>query len=155
MARFIGAGYIHGTDGALGCSALSGYVSPNIKSLRIVHSADVSRIKNQAGDFKSVIGSGESIECEFSVIAEGSTIANAKKSIGLPPVPSSFTLADVDATHTLPIIAMGSFADALHGGVWIYEGEGSVGATSESSDPWTLTLTLRRYPALTDGAVVS
>lgn len=145
-------GHIHGlTGGALGIASLSGYISPNLQTLRTTHAAEIDRVRNQGGDTSGLIASDEMVECDFDFIAEGSTIANAKKN-GIPGA-----LAGVTVTG-LPIIACGPFTDALNtNGVntqpWIYEGGGTI--TGAHNGKWTATLPLKRYPGITSATVIS
>lgn len=157
-ATQIGKGRIRGlSGGAISAKdgsdvLLSGYVSPNLQSLRVSHQADVKRGLDQDGDIASLSASGEFLECQFDIVPEGSTIANAKKSAGLPPILGTFEISG------LPIIAMGAFTDALNTDDantqrWVYEGDGEINVLAE--DDATMSLTLRRYPNMTGTAVIS
>ena len=149
----VGKGHIFGMgSGALGISAVSGYISPNIKTLKLGHTSDVDRIKSQAGGITSLIGSGDYLECTFDFIPEGSSIANAKLSAGIPAVLSGVTITG------LPILAIGPFSDALNTNgtntqPWFYEGGGSV--NGESEQKWTSTLPLRRYLEITSATAIT
>lgn len=153
MATQLGTGHIHSlSGGALGCAALAGYVSPNLQTLRVSHSADRLAIKSQAGKTTGLIFEDDSIECTFEVIAEGTTIANAKLSAGLPPAGSGFTITG------LPIIAFGGFTDALNTNgantqPWIYEGGGSLNLVND--DKGTVTITLKRYLQITSATPIT
>lgn len=151
MSRQLGTGHIHSLSGAaLACSALSGYVSPNLQTLRVNHTADADRIKGQTGKTTGLIFEDDVLECTFEVIPEGTTVANAKKSAGLPAAGTAFTLSG------LPVIEMGGFADALNDAgtsPWIYEGGGSINMMANGKS--TLTLPLKRYPQITSGTVVT
>lgn len=157
MSRQLGTGHIHtlGTV-VVGCAALSGYVTPNVQSLRATHVVDADRIKSSAGIVTGVIGEDDGIECTFEVIPEGTTIAQAiadsKKAAGLPTAPSAFTITG------LPIIACGPFSDAFNTNgtstqPWIYEGGGSWNGVNDGK--WTMTLPLRRYQGITSGTAAS
>ncbi len=147
MGLQIGAGHVYGLAGGTivikqpDGTTLSGYVSPNLKTLRSGHESEVDRIKNQGGEIASLILKGEFFSCEFSVIPEGTTIANAKASATLPALGSSATISG------LPVIAQGSASDILNSALWIYQGGGSLNGDSENH--WTMTLPLFRYPGIT------
>ncbi len=160
MATQLAKGHIYSLSGAA-LTADSGnwatmtasYVSPNLQSLRVTHNAEVDRIRGQTGRYQSLIGDAEMLECEFTVIPEGATIANAKTSATLPQVLECFAITG------LPVIAMGEFADALNVGaapnnsVWVYEGGGSINGTN--TEKWTMTLPLKRYKDITAGTKIT
>ena len=143
----IGAGHIYGLTGGTivlkgpDGTTISGYVSPNLKTLRSTHVGEKDRIKGQNGEYNSIILKGEMFECEFNFIPEGATIANSKSSATLPPLGSSATLSG------LPVIAQGSASDVFNSATWIYEGGGTLNGDSENH--WTATLPLCRYPGIT------
>jgi len=150
MATQIGRGHIYGLAGVSCITGVSGSVSPNLKTLRFSHTAEVDRIRGQDGNTGSLIAFDEVLELEISFIPEGSTIASAKVSAGLPSLLSGVTLSG------LPVIAMGSYADALNtasGTPWIYEGGGSIDAESETK--WAATLPLRRYVGITSAVGIT
>lgn len=151
MSRQLGTGHIHSlAGGALACSALSGYVSPNLQSLRVNHTADAERVKGQSGKTTGLIYEDDVLECTFEVIPEGTTVANAKKSAGLPAAGTAFTISG------LPVFEMGGFADALNDAgtnPWIYEGGGSI--TLIAAGKSTLTLPMKRYPQVASGTAVT
>lgn len=158
MATHIGKAQIVGLSGAaLGMASVTGYVSPNMQSLKVGHQAEVERIKNQVGEVTTLISSGDYIECSFDFIPEGgtstdNTIAKAKLSASLPA-----TLAAVTITG-LPIIQVGPFTDALNTNPgntqpWIYEGGGEL--SGPNSTKWTLTFTLRRYINITSATPIT
>lgn len=153
MATQLGTGHIHSlSGGALGCTALAGYVSPNLQTLRVTHQADALKIKSQAGKTTGAIYEDDTIECTFEFIAEGTTIANAKLSAGLPAAGSGFTITG------LPIIACGGFTDALNtnGGntqPWIYEGGGTLNLVN--ADKATGTIPLKRYLQITSATPIT
>lgn len=133
-------------------TSLSGYVTPNMQSLRVSHGTKVDEIKGQDGEFNAFLVSGERIECEFSFIPQGTTIANAKLSAQMPPAGSSATITG------LPILPFGSFTDVLNtnGGntqPWYYQGGGSDSGVNDSN--WTGTFTLVRYPSITSTTAIS
>lgn len=153
MSTQLGTGHIHSlSGGALGCASLSGYISPNLQSLRLTHSADVDRVKGQAGKTTGVIAEDDVIECTFEVIPEGTTIANAKKAAGVPAAGATFTITG------LPIIAFGGFTDALNTDAgntqpWVYEGGANLNGAANGK--WTLTITLKRYLQITSGTAIT
>lgn len=139
------------TSAALGKSAQAwatftgAYVSPNIQSLRVSHTAEVDRIKGQDGKYSGLIGDGDMLECEFTVIPEGTNGGNARISATLPAVLDCFVITG------LPIIAAGEFQDALNTDAtntqpWVYEGGGSINMTN--TEKATMTLPLKRYPGI-------
>ena len=158
VATQVGTAHIHGlTGGTLTITDLSGYVSPNMQSLRVTNGAQIDRIKNQSGDTSGLIASDEMVECEFDFIPEDTTstflaIADAKKVAGLPSA-----LAGVGVTG-LPIIACGPFSDVMNTDAgntqpWIYEGGGTLNGPHDGK--WTLTMPLKRYPSITVATVAA
>lgn len=149
MGTQIGRAKVQGMVGAtLAISALAGYISPNLQSLRANHNASTDASPDQAGDTATLYFTDEILECTFDFIPEGTTTAQAKISAGLPPAGSGVVITG------LPIIQMGPFADALNvggGGLgsnpWVYEGGGSL--SGEAKGRWTATLPLKRYPKIT------
>lgn len=153
MATLLGKGEIFGmSGGALGIASLSGYVSPNLKTLRLGHNNTADEIKGQDGEISALIFSGDYIECTFDFIPQGTTVANAKKAAGVPASGAGVTVTG------LPIIAFGPFSDALNtdsGNTqpWIYFGGGSI--SGESEQKWTATLPLRRYIGITSATAIT
>src|SRR6267154_2861910 len=147
MATQVGKGHVYGLSGgaiaftAPSGSSVSGYISPNLQSLRITHQGKLDEIKGQDGEYNSFITSAEKVECEFTYIPEGTTIANAKLSAQFPPLGSSGVISG------LPVIFCGSFSDVFNTGVWYYQGGGSDSGPHDSN--WTGTFTLHRYPGIT------
>src|SRR5687768_8196567 len=115
MSVHAGTGHIEGfgtaalvLNDAAG-SAVAGYISPNLQSLKVTHNAgSVNEIKGQTGVVTGLLINDEMIECTFDFIPEGTTIANAKLSARLPEVGTRVNTAN------LPVVAIGSFADALN-----------------------------------------
>lgn len=129
-----------------------GYVSPNIKTLRIRHMGEIKRIRGQKGLTTGLLSNDEVLECAFDWVMEGTSRANARLSGRLPLLLSAVDIA------SLPVIIMGSFSDALNnaaltGSPWIYEGEGAV--NGESEDVWSGSFTLRRYVGIPTWSIVS
>jgi hypothetical protein len=153
MAIQSGKGHIFGLSGAtLGCASLSGYVSPNLQAFRLTHNGDTERINGQDGEIGSLIHKGEFLELEFTVIPEGSSVANARLSAGLPVVGQVFGVSG------LPVLAIGQFVDALNTvstntQPWFYEGGGSINGSS--TEKATMTLPLKRYYGITSGTPVT
>ena len=141
-----------GTDGT---TTLTGYVSPNLKTLKLNHGADRSEIKGQDGVTSGLILNNEVVECTFDVIPEGSSVANAKLSAQLP------TPGCICVITGLPVIKIGSFTDSTDGVLnsgnstqpWIYEGGGSVNGESEKE--WSMSIPLKRYVGITSGTPIS
>jgi len=152
MSTQIGKGHVYGlVAGTIAFTspagaAISGYVSPNIQSLRVTHHGKIDEIKGQDGEFNSFITSGEKVECEFTFIPEGTTIANAKLAAQFPPLGSSGVISG------LPVIICGSLSDVF-GGVWYYQGGGSDSGPHDAN--WTGTFTLHRYPGITTTTAIT
>jgi len=128
----------------------AGYVMPTVTGYNLTHNAEVARTKDGNGDIDAVTGHGEYIECQFDLLATGTSLANARLSATVPPVMSTVVIAGAD------VIACGPFADAVNSGSgsrWIYEGGGSVKFTADGHA--TLSLTLRRYPNITGGVAIT
>lgn len=153
MSTLIGTGHIHSlTGGALGIASLSGYISPNMQSLRVSHKADKQAIKGLNGKTTGLIFEDDTVEIEVEFIPEGTTIANAKLAAGIPAAGAAVTITG------LPIIAMGGFTDVLNTGggntqPWIYEGDGTINGKNDGA--WTATLKLTRYLAITSGTAIT
>lgn len=153
MSTQIGTGHIHSlTGGALGCAALAGYVSPNLTTLRLSHAAEVDNIKGQTGKTTGSISEDDTLECTFDFLPEGTTIANAKLSAGLPAANSGFTITG------LPIIACGGFTDALNTNAgntqpWIYQGGGTINGPADGK--WTATLPMKRFLQITSATAIT
>ncbi len=128
-------------------SSLTGYVTPNMQSLRVTHGSKVDEIKGQDAEYNAFILSGEKFECEFSFIPQGSTLANAKLSAQMPPIGSSGVISG------LPVVICGSSSDVFNGGVWYYQGGGSDNGVNDSN--WTGTLPLVKYPGITTTTAIS
>lgn len=128
---------------------LSGYISPNLQSAKVVHSADNKTTKSQAGITTTKYYVDEALEMTWDFVPEGTTIANAIKSAQLPKVGSPVVISG------LPVIAMGAFADALNTGSgqpWIYEGNS--GPSAPHDDKWTQNMILRRYEGITSAVPI-
>jgi hypothetical protein len=149
---FIGKGYIETLYAASviiqtpAGADINGYATPNLRSLKLTHSATVDRIPGPDGLIRGIIGNNEFVECAWDYIPEGGSHTAAKISAQLPTVPSAIVVSG------LPVIIIGPFADVFNG-VWIYEGGGSLSADSESK--WMASFTLRRYPLITTKAQIA
>jgi hypothetical protein len=152
MATQIGKAHIYGLSGAtIKNAATWGVLYPNMQSVRLSHNAKVDEIKGQGGEVGSIIASGETLECTFELIPEGSdtisTIADAKTVCGIPPTLAAMTIAG------LPVVAMGCWSDALNtagtpsGSLWIYMGGASVNGVND--DKWTVSFPCKRFPEIT------
>jgi hypothetical protein len=148
-----GKGHIHGLSGAaLGVASLSGYVSPNLQSLRLSHKGKIDEIEGQIGEVTGFIATDDAVECDFDYIPEGSSIANAKLSAGI---------ATNGAPHTitgLPIIAVGRFTDVFNTNgantqPWFYMGDADVNGPHETK--WTARIRLKRYINITSGTPIT
>jgi hypothetical protein len=149
-----GKGHVFGLTGgtialkdADGTTTITGYISPNLQSLRLSAGAKKDMIPNQAGNTASAIFWDESVECTFDFVAEGTTVANAKLSGRIPQAGYFAALAG------LPIIPFATFADVFNSGAWLYEGEGSFNIGAEKKLEGSITL--RRYTDLAAGAVIT
>jgi hypothetical protein len=150
MSTQIGTGHIFALAGAV-LTRIGVSVQPNLKTLRVTHSGTVDKIKNQAGEFSGLIGSGEFLQCEWTYVPEGTTIANSVLSAMLPGLLTGVTISG------LPIIASGPFTDALNTNgantqPWIYEGDGSIQGFDETK--WMGNVTLFRYISITSAAAI-
>lgn len=152
MPTQLGTGHIHGlSTTTLSCS-LSGYVSPNLASLKVSHTADRIAVKSLLGRTTGLIFEDDQIECTFEVLPEGTTVANAKLSAGIPAAGSAF---GITGCH---IVACGGFTDAINTGggntqPWIYEGGGGINGVSD--EKWTATLPMKRYLYITSGTAIT
>ncbi len=153
MSTQIGTGHIHSlTGGALGIASLSGYVSPNMQTLKLSHSAKDDEIVGQGANVTGLILQDDMLELTIEFIPEGTTIANAKLAAGLPAAGAGVTITG------LPIIAMGGFADALNTNAgstqpWIYKGGGTI--NGQAAGKWTATLPLKRFTSITSATAVT
>jgi hypothetical protein len=147
-----GKGHIDGISGGTivftkpDGTSLSGYVSPNLQSLRVTHSGKADEIKGQDGEYNSFLIAGEKLECEFNFIAEGTTKANARASAQFPPLGSAGTISG------LPVIVIGSIADGLNG-TWYYQGGGTDNGVNDGI--WSGSFTLHRYPGITTTTAIT
>lgn len=140
------------SGGAVGIASLSGYVSPNLKTLKLGHNNTADEIKGQDGEISALIFSGDSVECTFDFIPQGTSIANAKKAAGIPASGAAVTVTG------LAIIAFGPFSDVLNTDAgntqpWIYSGGGSI--SGESEQKWMASLPLKRYIGITSGTAIT
>jgi hypothetical protein len=144
----VGKGQITTLTGAtVAISALTSYISPNLQSAALGHISDVKPSKGQAGQTSALFNAEEILELTIEAIPEGTTVANAKTSAGLPPPLSAVTLTG------FPVVIVGNFADAFNGTNWIYEGGGKINAVND--DKWTMTLPLKRYAGISSAAAIS
>jgi hypothetical protein len=130
----------------------SGFVMPSVNGWNLTHNVEVARTKDSNGDITATTGHGEMLECQFDLLPIGSTLADMRKSLTLPPVMATVAITGAD------IFPAGSFVDAINTNGsstqrWIYEGGGSVSASNEGHA--RLSVTLRRYPGITGGAAIT
>ncbi len=157
----LGRGHQIGVDGQTtitftnpgGSPAISGTISYNKRNIRLVHNGETVRTLDEDGDIVALTFGSEFLEGVFTFIPYGSTYANATASRQLPSLGASAAISGFD------IFVMGSFADALNTNgattqPWIYEGGGEDNQNA-GLEPSTLTITLRRYPAITSATVIS
>lgn len=155
----LGKGHLYGLTGgtialydATGAAVLTGYVSPNIQTLKLSHGTDNISIKGQTGLTTGKIFNDQILECTFDVIPEGTAVANALASASLPPPGCKGLITG------LPIVIVGLFADAFNTNAgttipWIYEGGGTIDAPNDKQ--WSCSIPLKRYEGITTWAVVS
>lgn len=154
MARQVGPVHIEGLhNGAINIPSITGYVSPNMQSLRIAHDADSERIKGQSGKTTSVMLNDEVLACDFEFIPEGAnSIAGAIKSASIPRAGAFLQISGLN------IVQMGPFTDALNtDGVntqpWIYMGGGTLNPVADGK--WTATLPCMRFPLIPANATIT
>lgn len=140
--NMVGKGYIVGMEsGSVSIPSLPAYFSPNLQGGSVSHNTEIDRVPNERGQIEGVIPTQEFLEISFNVVPRGASTTQAKASAGLPLPCQGITITG------LPVMRIGSFADALNGTNWVYEGGGEV--TMSSTEKWSMTLPLRRYPAIT------
>jgi hypothetical protein len=130
----------------------SGFIMPTVSNYDLTHNASSIQSSNGSGDIDASATYGEFLEATFELVPQGTTIGNAELSCRIPQLGSTFVIANAN------VVSCGSFADAINSGSgsrWIYEGGGSLRASSDGFA--TVSLTLRRYPniAATTAALVS
>ncbi len=151
MSTQVGHRHIYGLATlTIAIGSISGYISPNVQTIKGTHTGDVDRIKNAAGAIVSLLSSGdEKFECAFDFIPANPTLTNgAEISAALPIVLSFVTISGLQA---IPVGAFG--ADAFNSALWIYEGGGSI--HGENAKHWTASFTLHRYLNITAATVVT
>lgn len=155
MSTQIGRRHIVGiTVGAFTVAGLSGTISYDERSLRVVHQGEITKVKNEAGETIGLIATNEGIEATFTMIPYGTNKTNAIASLAAPPLLAGVTITGMD------VVPIGSFADGLNvtgGGnaqPWIYEGGWEISGTGDG-EPWTITVTLRRYPLVTSATAIA
>ena len=129
-------------------SAIAGYVSPNLQSLRLVHNATKRTIPDQVGDTVGLIFLDAHLEITFDFIPQGADLTGAKAAAATPEAGGSATVTG------LPIFKKGFFTDALNTDgantqPWIYEGGENF--TLPADDKATGSITLCRYPKIVSG----
>lgn len=124
-------------------ATITGYVSPNLQSIQLSHECDVEEIKNQVGDVAAIITRNERLKLTIEFIPQGTSYANAKEAATILAPNCFVTIAG------MPIIEVGSFADALNSADWHYGGGAQI--TGPSDQRWSATIELTRYAAVTAG----
>lgn len=140
MATLLGRGQIQRLTGGTVANSVTGYVSPNLQSLRLTHSADKKTTKSQSGITTAAYYSDEMLELEIDFIPEGTTIVNAVKSAYEPAPGDAVTMSG------LPVVNIGGFSDALNSALWIYEGSNLTGPNDAN---WTGGIKLVRHIGIT------
>lgn len=130
-------------------AAITGYVSPNLQSLRYSHKGEIKKVPTQGGNTGALVACDEFIELTFDFIPQGTSDANARESASVPELLSTGQVSG------LPIIQIGSFADGLNTNgastqPWIYEGDADGGGAAK--EVWDGKITLRRYVSIASGA---
>ena len=158
MNTQIGRGHIIGLSGGSftwtnpDASTFVGTVTYDERSLRFAHNATVSNIKDEDGDTCALTAVDEVLECTFNFIPYGTSVAVAKTSAAAPKLLGGATISG------LPVVPMGTFADALNtatdGQPWVYEGGWEVNGSGDG-EPWSVSVTLRRYPNITSVSAIS
>ncbi len=151
MSTQIGQRHIYGLATlTIAIGTISGYISPNVQTIKGTHTGDVDKIKNAQGAISSLLSSGdEKFECAFDFIPSNPTLANiANPSAALPIILSFVTITGIEPIH------VGAFGDdAFNSALWIYEGGGSI--HGENAKHWTASFTLHRYLNITAPTVVT
>lgn len=132
---------------------MSGTLSYEHQSLRFAHQGEITEIKNEDGDVCALVATNETLECTFNFIPYGTSVANAIASIQSPRLLTGFDITG------FPVFRMGTFADALNtdsGSTqpWIFVG-GWEGNGDNSGEPWSISVTLRRFPQITNATALT
>jgi len=151
MSTQVGRRHIYGlATVTIAIGTITGYISPNVQTIKGTHTGDVERIKSAVGAIGSLISSGdEKFECAFDFIPENPDLnAIANPSAALPVILSFVTITGIEPIH------VGAFgADAFNSPLWIYEGGGAI--HGESAKHWTASFTLHRYLGITSATVIT
>ena len=140
----VSANVAHGTV----VGAIAGTVLMNVQNLRTKQPADVSQVKDQNGEIVAKFSSGVYYEVDIDFIPEGTTLANAVSAAAFPALLAAVTLSG------FPVIISGdgTIVDLLNSALWVYEGGGQISGISDKS--WTCSMTIRRYPGITNVAAI-
>lgn len=153
MANQVGKGGIYGLATlAFGISTLSGYVSPKFETLTLTGQPEFTEELGQTGEVDQLVGVNRGVSCQFRFKPRGTTIANARLSLGIPDVCAGVTITGLD------IIAAFGFTDVFNtnGGntqPWIFKGDFSIEGTSTGL--WMANITLGRYLLITSATPIT
>ncbi len=151
MSTQVGHRHLYGlATVTIAIGTISGYISPNVQTIKGTHTGDVDRIKNAQGAISSLLSSGdEKFECAFDFIPSNPTLTSiANPSAALPLILSFVTISGIEP------IQVGAFgADAFNSTLWIYEGGGAI--HGENAKHWTASFTLHRYLNITTAVVAT
>ena len=153
MSVQVGKGGIYGLATlALGVSSLSGYVSPKFETLSLTGNPQFDEEMGQTGDVDQLVGVNRGVRCQFRFKPRGSSLANARLSLGVPDICAGVTITNLD------IIACFGFTDVFNTNgantqPWIFGGDFTIEGTSTGL--WTANITLHRYLSITSATAIS
>lgn len=150
-----GRGHLIGIAGtvvftqATGGPAVSGTISYNSRSMRFVVNGELVEVGDEDADIVGLVAGAESLQCDFTFIPYGTGATAAADATRSHWIPGALASAVITGA---PVIAMGSFADAINvsGGVspWFVV-PGSQVPFEAGLNPQGVTITMRRYPGVT------
>lgn len=153
MATQVGKGGIYGlATMALGIATLSGYISPKFETLTLSGQAQFDEELSQVGDVDQLVGVNRGVSCAFRFKPRGTSIANARLSLGIPDICAGVTITGLD------VIACYGWADVFNTGgantqPWIFKGDFSIESTSTGL--WMANITLGRYIGITSATAIT
>ena len=153
MATQVGKGGIYGLASmAIGVATLSGYISPKFETLTLSGQAQFDEELGQTGDVDQLVGVNRGVSCQFRFKPRGSSLANARKALGIPDICAGVTITGLD------IIECFGFTDVFNTNgtntqPWIFKGDFSIEGTSTGL--WTANITLGRYLLITSATAIS
>lgn len=127
---------------------ITGYISPKISSINLVHESASEEVMDQLGEIDQVFYWREKFSMTLEVIPRASSLSDRVKAAAIPKAGGVATVANMMA------IEAGSLADALNGTkAWIYPGGATWNFVDEGKS--TLSLPLVRYPGISAPVEVS